>query len=104
MLLVMESRLIESLKLYDPNLSFSELTRLSFRGQPRDTSMFYKHSNKHLFLRMRRIQNANKIIEEWTDITNDYDWDKLLSNPDNRMCDCKTPSFSQKLNDIFCFL
>lgn len=96
MLLVMESRLIESLKLYDPNLSFSELTRLSFRGQPRDTSMFYKHSNKNLFLRMRRIpdkQNANKNIEEWTDITNDYDWDKLLSNPNARLCDCKTPSF-----------
>ncbi len=70
--------LSESLKKYDPSLSFSKLQCLNLHGTPRDTSKFYKDSQKNLYLRSRFVQG--KI--EWTNVTSNYYWDKIEANPE----------------------
>ena len=82
-----EQELIDSLSKYDSNLSFSDLKYLNLRGRPRDTSTFYKHCHKNLYLRTRSIEDNESI--EWTNVTEEFDWDKILSNP-------KTPMYEFK--------
>ena len=86
-----QRNLTESLKAYDPNLSISDLTLLDLRGRPRDTSNFYKHNNQNLYLRKRFVHDkeSQRNVIEWTDVTKDYDWDKLMANPELTMLECK---------------
>lgn len=79
----------KSLSNYDSRLSFSEFESLNLHGTPRDTSKFYKHKQKNLYLRKRIIQG--KI--EWTNVTSHYEWDKIESNP-------QIPMFTFKKQNI----
>lgn len=78
-----KQRLSDSLSKYDSKLSFSDLKFLNLSGTPLDTSRFYKHGHQNLYLRTRYIHDkSGKNIIEWTDVTNYFDWDQILLNPD----------------------
>ena len=81
---------IKSLSKYDSSLSFSDFHCLNLRGTPRDTSKFYKHKQKNLYLRKRIIQG--KI--EWTNVTTHYEWNKIEANP-------QIPMFKFRKESIF---
>ena len=77
--------LSDSLSNYDSNLSFSDLKLLNLqRGRSRDASKFYVHCHQPLYLRTRLMTDPteNKNFVEWTNVTEDYEWDKIISNPD----------------------
>ena len=85
-----EKELCESLLKYNSSISFSKLQCLNLRGTPRDTSKFYKDSQKNLYLRRRFVQG--KI--EWTNVTSNYYWDKIEANPE-------VPMFKFRKEGIF---
>lgn len=90
-----KQKFVDSLSRYDNTLLFSDLTVLNLRGAPKDTSHFYKHTHKNLYLRTRRILDTNHTLKiEWTNVTKEYDWEKIMSNPDIPMTRCRSSFFS----------
>lgn len=80
-----KQKLIDSLSKYDNTLLFTDFKLLGLFGTPRDTSHFYKHNHKNLYLRTRSVsdkRDKNKKTIEWTNVTEDYDWEKIISHPD----------------------
>lgn len=88
-----QESLRDSLLQYNSKLSFSDFESLNLRGTARDTSHFYKHKHQNLYLRTRIVKG--KI--EWTNVTNHYEWDKILSNPE-------IPMFKFRKNTFLRFL
>jgi hypothetical protein len=82
-----EQKLQKSLSNFDSTLLLYDLKQLNIYG-PRDTSRFYEHRTRPLYLQHKTIHVINNDTEkytvqhEWTDITQKYNWENLLDNMD----------------------